>query len=406
MVDFGEDGPPRAERPRVLLVDDEVQVLDALMPSFRRKFDVVTRTRPAAALELLAREPEGFVAVVSDLRMPEMDGIAFLTEVKKRAPSTCRLLLSGYTDLAAALSAVNDASVHRLLTKPCPAAQVARIVEEVVEDEAAKHDPMELDERTIRLERKAVIGEMTGALGQELGNLVTALSSSLELVQHDVERGEVSPEDIALIGVVKNRLIEHTKALKELSKPRAEGRSTLDVSSFVCHTIDMLKKTGLLRIARSTIDLPLERVSVDADALQLEGVLLNLLKNAAESLQAKADYAAETNRFADHEPLRIRVAVETHGDVVSISVDDNGLGVPLTVRDRIFDPYFTTKIDAGSTGLGLAIARETVERHGGRLFLESSGTGTGARFVVALPRTGTPPLLKGGAPALRVLRRP
>src|SRR4051812_28411683 len=105
----GGGGPPAAGKPRLLLVDDERQGLDGLALHLRRKYEVTARTSGADALEAL--QAHTYVAVVSDLRMPSMDGIQLLTEVRSRAPDTTRVLLTGYADVSSAVAAVNEAGV-------------------------------------------------------------------------------------------------------------------------------------------------------------------------------------------------------------------------------------------------------------------------------------------------------
>lgn len=108
--------PPR---PRVLFVDDEPLVLEALTQTLPRTFDIVTATSGAAGLEYLQAEAD-FAVVVSDMRMPRMDGATFLAHARETAPSTVRILLSGHADVDAAIKAVNHGQVFRFLTKPCP----------------------------------------------------------------------------------------------------------------------------------------------------------------------------------------------------------------------------------------------------------------------------------------------
>lgn len=110
---------------RILCVDDEPNVLDGLRRNLRHSFDVTTETEPAKALEL-ARRGGPFAVVVSDLRMPEMDGIEFLKRMTTAAPDAVRVLLSGNADLDAAIAAVNEGSVFRFLSKPCPAGVLLR----------------------------------------------------------------------------------------------------------------------------------------------------------------------------------------------------------------------------------------------------------------------------------------
>jgi CheY-like chemotaxis protein len=103
---------------RILCVDDEENILKAMERTLRGEFEIETAPAASRALEKLATEGP-FAVVVSDLRMPGMDGIEFLTEVRKRYPDTVRLILSGNADLTAAISAVNDGNIFQFLTKPC-----------------------------------------------------------------------------------------------------------------------------------------------------------------------------------------------------------------------------------------------------------------------------------------------
>nr|MBP6838163.1 response regulator [Kofleriaceae bacterium] len=110
--------PAPAARPRVLFVDDEVVLLEGLSDLFHRQYQVSTAIGAEAGLAALARErPQ---VVVSDMRMPGMDGATFLTRVREHDPAVVRLLLTGHADLDAAIRAVNQGGVFRFLTKPCP----------------------------------------------------------------------------------------------------------------------------------------------------------------------------------------------------------------------------------------------------------------------------------------------
>ena len=106
------------ERVRVLCVDDEPSVLAALSRALRPHYDVVTADGAASAIARIESEP-GFAVVVSDLRMPGTDGIAFLARVRQLAPDTVRVLLTGHADLSGAIAAVNEGEIFRFLVKPC-----------------------------------------------------------------------------------------------------------------------------------------------------------------------------------------------------------------------------------------------------------------------------------------------
>ncbi|MBK8014624.1 MAG: response regulator [Deltaproteobacteria bacterium] len=117
-----EDGSASA-RPRVLCVDDEVRVLEGLGHHLRKRYEVFSATSGEAGLELIASEGP-FTVVLSDQRMPQMNGASFLGKVRRLAPDTTRMLLTGYSDIESAIAAVNEGQVFRFLTKPCPPDQL------------------------------------------------------------------------------------------------------------------------------------------------------------------------------------------------------------------------------------------------------------------------------------------
>lgn len=108
---------------RVLCVDDEPNVLAGLERTLFDEYDVTTASSGLEALEILG-EDDPFAIIVSDMRMPNMDGATFLAEARKREPDTVRMLLTGYSDVEAAISAINDGQIFRFLCKPCPEQQL------------------------------------------------------------------------------------------------------------------------------------------------------------------------------------------------------------------------------------------------------------------------------------------
>jgi response regulator RpfG family c-di-GMP phosphodiesterase len=107
-----------AEKAKILCVDDEPRVLEGLALHLGRIFEMVTAASGREGLEILAGQGP-FTVVLSDMRMPGMDGAAFLSKVRQAAPDTTRMLLTGDTDLQAAIAAVNEGQIFRFLTKPC-----------------------------------------------------------------------------------------------------------------------------------------------------------------------------------------------------------------------------------------------------------------------------------------------
>jgi len=113
---------------RVLFVDDEVNILEAFNRQLRNTFEFDTATGSRAGLDAIATKGP-YAVVVSDLRMPEMDGVEFLARVHEVSPDTVRIMLSGNADLDAAIAAVNTGNIFRFLTKPCDMEALEGMVE-------------------------------------------------------------------------------------------------------------------------------------------------------------------------------------------------------------------------------------------------------------------------------------
>jgi DNA-binding NtrC family response regulator len=119
-------------QPRILLVDDDPHILSALQRQLSRQYRVTTATNAKEAMRnIFSGEP--YAVVVSDLRMPGMDGVSLLFLIRQAAPNTVRVLLTGYADVESAISAVNQGNVFRLLTKPCSSLTLMNVIRDSVE---------------------------------------------------------------------------------------------------------------------------------------------------------------------------------------------------------------------------------------------------------------------------------
>lgn len=103
---------------RMMIVDDERSILNSLTRAVKKEDDWEVETYDSAAEALKRAQTTNFELVISDYRMPEMDGVAFLNEIRKLQPEAMRIILSGFTDLEALLGAINEAEIFRYICKP------------------------------------------------------------------------------------------------------------------------------------------------------------------------------------------------------------------------------------------------------------------------------------------------
>lgn len=137
------------KKPAILCVDDEVNILEGLQDNLRKQFKVFTALSGAEGLALI--ESDGpFPVVISDMRMPGMNGAEFLSKVRAKSPDSMRILLTGQSDMDSAISAVNEGQIFRFLTKPCPTEHLSSIIQLAIEHHQLSGLEKDLLENTLQ----------------------------------------------------------------------------------------------------------------------------------------------------------------------------------------------------------------------------------------------------------------
>lgn len=136
-------------KPRIICIDDEPRVLKGLRRTLGRDFDVTVAESGSEALQIM-RSADPFQVVVSDMRMPVMNGAQLLASVRAEFPDSVRVLLTGQSDLHDAIAAVNDGNIFRFLSKPCPSEVLQATLEDAVEHNRLIRSERELLDETVR----------------------------------------------------------------------------------------------------------------------------------------------------------------------------------------------------------------------------------------------------------------
>ena len=144
--------------PRVLCVDDEPRILTAIARNLRNALDLTLAESGAEALARLRAAPEPFAVVVTDMRMPEMNGITLLAQVRREYPDTTRILLTGHADLDSVVDAVNEGHIFRFLGKPCSTTLLLETIRAGVRQHELVTAEKVLLEQTVRGSIDALIG--------------------------------------------------------------------------------------------------------------------------------------------------------------------------------------------------------------------------------------------------------
>ena len=123
---------PEKAAGKILVVDDEASVVAGLIRQFRKQFDIVPASGGREGLDLI-KSSGPFAVVVSDFRMPEMDGVQFLAKVCEVSPDSVRIMLTGQADYSTSVNAVNEGRIFRFLSKPCPPEIFTNTINDAIE---------------------------------------------------------------------------------------------------------------------------------------------------------------------------------------------------------------------------------------------------------------------------------
>jgi two-component system, NtrC family, sensor kinase len=354
-----------------------------------------------AALEALAQRQETVGREVRAMRAAVELRIATRVDLAERRERTRGLLVIALTVLAiavgllaTALSARSLAPVRTLIAgvgrvrKGDYAAQLPVRGDDEIAQLAGEFNAMarELAERQRQLEEKqralllaerlAAVGRVSAQVAHEVRNPLSSIGLNTELLDEAVRKASFpAPADereaqhlLAAIAGEVDRLTEVTDQYLRLARLPRPALAPEDVNLLLARVLDFtreeMERAGV-QVVRE-LDPALPRAL--ADEGQLRQVFLNLLRNSREAMPSGGT---------------LRIGSRVVDGVVEVSIADSGTGIPAEVKDRLFEPFFSTK--SGGTGLGLALARQILEAHGGSIDCTSSAA-QGTTFVLRVRR--------------------
>jgi two-component system, LuxR family, sensor kinase FixL len=239
----------------------------------------------------------------------------------------------------------------------------------------AERDRAELS----HLGRVALMGEMSASIAHELNQPLAGILSNAAAGQRFIDKGDVDLREIReLLGDIiadGRRASDIMHGIRGMLKKGQVARRSVDLNGVVMDAVRMVSPDAVLHSCQLKTSLDPNLRAIDCDPVQLQQVLLNLVINAFDAMR-------------DTPPSRRKVLIATESNAdgtVRTSVRDHGVGISEEMRERLFDPFFSTKSEG--LGMGLAIVRSIVESHGGTITAENVDDG-GARFEFVLPVNG------------------
>jgi signal transduction histidine kinase len=377
----------------ILLVGDGPVVLETIGGFLaQRGHEVATAADGLAATATLSRCRDVGL-VLAEVRMPKMDGLALLRHVRLQYPAVPVALITQFDDMDVAATAVREGA-HDLLRIPVEPGDLLLLVERVERRRELEASIVAEHARLAHADRLVAIDALSAGIAHAIGRPSAMARANLRTLGRCRERmspvlhrpiatgGE--PEVLAIgddLPSLTARMLSGAERVRDLVQGCAEcagaggtgPRNSIDLETCIENAVALTAaETQGIRVKRQGTT-----AVVRGSAADLSAVFSHLLRNAAHALRGVI------------EPC---ITIEVQAVVARaarVSVYDNGPGVPALLRERIFDPLFTTGEPGQSLGLGLPICRGILAAHGGNLACEPAPAG-GACFVVELPIAADP----------------
>lgn len=271
------------------------------------------------------------------------------------------------------------------------AESINALVERVRQDHESQREAFARQEvlqaQLAQSQKTEALGRLTGGIAHDFNNSLAAITGWVRLAAEDLDDGHPSQEALQQAQKAMRYADGLMRQLLAFGRQAPPKLRRLHWTSLIEETRQLVA-SGLTRNCELVVDYGVDDDEVDADPTQLQQVMVNLLINAADAMQGKGRIAIRLQAVTQPSASGIRLPDEflvlPAGNYLVLSIEDEGPGIPVELRQRLFEPFYTTKPKGKGTGLGLSVAQGIVARHHGTIGVLSE-PGQGACFMVGLP---------------------
>lgn len=330
--------PGSLMKAKILFVDDDVNLLDGIRRQLRREYDLETASSALEALQSI-REGSSYAVIVSDMRMPDMDGVTLLSQLRDLAPDSVRLMLTGNADQETAIKAVNKGEVFRFLNKPCPVAVLTDALDHALEHYRLRHSEQELLQGTVNGAVK-LLTELLAMAVPALGNksrhvreMAVEVARAMRLSDTWSLEMALALADIAAITLPSGTLAKLNAGQQLLPQEQELMRVLPQVSARLLGNIPRLEQVAqIIRYQGKQFDgggLPKDEVA--GENLPLESRILKLLFDLDALQQSGTEGLAGLAQLANQPGHYDPRVMETLRWFLSSGDEDVTQGAPVAV---------------------------------------------------------------------------
>ncbi|TBC74101.1 sensor histidine kinase [Rhizobium leguminosarum] len=245
-----------------------------------------------------------------------------------------------------------------------------RLQAEIIGHKSTEQKLQAVQQDLVQANRLAILGQVAAGVAHEINQPVATIRAYADNARTFLDRGQTAPagENLESIAALTERIGSITEELKTIARKGRGSAEPTGLKDVIEGAVMLLRSRFAGRMDTLDIDLPPDELQVMGNRIRLEQVLINLLQNALEAVAPKAGEG------------RVEIRTSTDAGMVTVTVADNGPGIPPDIRKGLFTPFNTSK--ESGLGLGLVISKDIVGDYGGRMEVASDSDGT--RFIVQL----------------------
>jgi signal transduction histidine kinase len=372
---------------KILVIEDEKDIRDSYLDMFQHfGYDVETAPNGREGLSKIVKQD--YDIVVTDLYMPEVDGLEVLNFIKKSKPYTEVIVITGFATLDNAIKAMK-VGAYDYFTKPVDIDHVRIVLSKCVQQLRAKRENEELKSLNERLRE---INEMKDKFititNHELRTPLTVLKGYLELIDYYLQDSNNKDlnDAFAVVSETMKELVCIIEDMHDVSNFN-HAKKKLNLTD-----IDLKKMLAVIYKEMKVLfdDRKIELdLNCDSPGVRVRGDYDRIKRSIRELLQNALKFTPEGGR------VQLQYMVNENNKKASVKVSDTGIGIPADKQNLVFEPFYeiqdamnhmTSKTEflGGGIGLGLTLARDVFESHEGTILLESE-VGKGSTFTVVIP---------------------
>jgi signal transduction histidine kinase len=367
----------------ILLVDDETDIREVLEIALSDiGYRVLTAENGEDALSLFVRErPE---IVLTDIKMPSMDGIELLQRIKRENPDAEVIMITGHGDMNLAIKSLKYEATDFII-KPINMDALEISLKRVNDKIITRKKLQEYTENLERLIREktelqdhlSALGLMIGSISHGIKGLLTGLDGGMYLLDSGFkkENQDQLKEGWEIVKLMVDRIRKMVLDILFYAKKRDLKWELVDVLSFADEVSMMIEpkiKNKKITFVRN-FDPDVEKFEIDAGFVS--SALVNILENAVDACEKDVSKGQH----------KITFGVKQDKENIIFIVRDNGIGMDMETREKIFSLFFSSKGQKG-TGLGLFISNKIIGQHGGTINVDSVKD-QGSQFTIKIPKT-------------------